>query len=95
MTRIVEALKDIIHQELSGQLIVKDALDSSLTWEAYFSNGKLHFATSTLGQRERLIYLTKYHHPDLNVTGINLISFSATNHYSYQTILSFSSHLFR
>ncbi len=68
MTRIVEALKDIIHQELSGQLIIKDSLDSSLTWEAYFGNGKLHFATSTLGQRERLIYLTRHHHPDFNVS---------------------------
>ena len=68
MTRIVEALKDIIHQELSGQLIIKDTLDSSLTWEAYFGNGKLHFATSTLGQRERLVYLIRHHHPDFNVS---------------------------
>ena len=67
MIKIIEALKDIVRQELSGQLIVKDALDSSLTWEAYFGNGKLHFATSTLGQRERLIYLLRYHHPDFNV----------------------------
>jgi twitching motility two-component system response regulator PilG len=68
MTRVVEALKEIIQQELSGQLIIRDALDSSMTWEAYFGNGKLHFATSTLGQRERLIYLTKHHHPDFNLS---------------------------
>jgi twitching motility two-component system response regulator PilG len=68
MTRVVEALKEIIQQELSGQLIIKDPLDSSITWEAYFGNGKLHFATSTLGQRERLIYLTRRHHPDFNLS---------------------------
>jgi twitching motility two-component system response regulator PilG len=68
MTRVVEALKDIIQQELSGQLIIKDSLDASLAWEAYFGNGKIHFATSTLGQRERLIYLTKHHHPDFKLS---------------------------
>jgi twitching motility two-component system response regulator PilG len=68
MTRVVEALKDIIQQELSGQLIIRDVLDNSITWEAYFGNGKIHFATSTLGQKERLTYLTKYHHPDFNLS---------------------------
>jgi twitching motility two-component system response regulator PilG len=68
MTRVVEALKDIIQQELSGQLIIKDSLDTSICWEAYFGNGKLHFATSTLGQRERLTYLTRHHHPDFNLS---------------------------
>jgi twitching motility two-component system response regulator PilG len=59
MTRVVEALKDIIQQELSGRLTVKDTLDSSIAWEAYFGNGKLHFATSTLGQKERLAYFNQ------------------------------------
>jgi twitching motility two-component system response regulator PilG len=68
MTRVVEALKDIIKQELSGQLIIRDSLDSSIAWEAYFGKGKLHFATSTLGQRERLTYLIKHHHPDFNLS---------------------------
>ncbi len=67
MTRVVEALKDIIRQELSGRLTIKDSLDSSIAWEAYFGNGKLHFATSTLGQKERLAYLIKQHHADLNL----------------------------
>ena len=68
MTRVVEALKDIIKQELSGQLIIRDPLDPSITWEAYFGNGKLHFATSTIGQKERLTYLTRHHHPDFNLS---------------------------
>jgi twitching motility two-component system response regulator PilG len=68
MTRVVEALKDIIQKELSGRLTIKDALDSSIAWEAYFGNGKLHFATSTMGQRERLIYLTHNRHPEFNLS---------------------------
>lgn len=64
MTNVVKALKDIIEQKRSGKLIVRDAVDSSIAWEAYFGNGNLHFATSALGQRERLIYLTSRHHPD-------------------------------
>ena len=67
MTRVVEALKDIIQKELSGRLTIKDSLDSSIAWEAYFGDGKLHFATSTLGQKERLAYITKQHHSDLNL----------------------------
>ncbi len=72
MTRVVEALKEIVKQELSGRLIIKDSLDSSLAWEAYFGNGKVHFATCTLGQRERLTYLTKRHHPGLKLSEIAL-----------------------
>ncbi len=68
MTKIVEALKEIIQQELSGRLTIRDTLDGATTWEAYFGNGKLHFATSTLGQKERLVYLTKHHHPDFNLS---------------------------
>jgi twitching motility two-component system response regulator PilG len=68
MTKVVEALKDIIKQELSGRLTIKDPIDSSIAWQAYFGNGKLHFATSTLGQRERLTYLTRQHHPDFNLS---------------------------
>jgi twitching motility two-component system response regulator PilG len=46
MTNFVKALKDIIQQKRSGKLIVRDAVDSSINWEAYFGNGNLHFATS-------------------------------------------------
>jgi twitching motility two-component system response regulator PilG len=68
MTKVIKALKNIIQQQRSGKLIVRDVVDSSTTWEAYFGNGTLHFATSTLGQRERLMYLTSRHHPDLNLS---------------------------
>jgi twitching motility two-component system response regulator PilG len=66
MTNVVKALKNITQQKQSGKLIVRDAADSSITWEAYFGNGNLHFATSPVGQRERLMYLTSRYHPDFN-----------------------------
>ncbi len=72
MTKVVEALKDIIKQELSGRLTIKDPLDTSVSWHAYFGNGKLHFATSTLGQRERLTYLTRHHYPEFNLSEITI-----------------------
>jgi twitching motility two-component system response regulator PilG len=70
MTKVVEALKNIVQQKKSGRLIVRDAVDSSVTWEAYFGNGNLHFATSLLGQQERLIYLTNHHHPYFNLSNL-------------------------
>lgn len=71
MTKIAEALRDIIKQELSGQLIIKDPLDSAIIWEVYFGNGELHFATNQIGQRERLTYLTSHHHPEINFKEFN------------------------
>jgi twitching motility two-component system response regulator PilG len=68
MTKVVNTLRDITQQKQSGKLIVRDAVDSSITWEAYFGNGNLHFATSTLGQRERLMYLANRHHPDFKMS---------------------------
>lgn len=72
MTKVLQALKDIIQKRRSGKLIVRDAIDSSVSWEAYFGNGNLHFATSRLGQQERLIYLTNRHHPELNISNFTI-----------------------
>jgi twitching motility two-component system response regulator PilG len=70
MTKVVEALKEITQQKKSGRLIVRDAVDISVVWAAYFSNGNLHFATSLLGQQERLIYLSNHYHPDFNLSNL-------------------------
>jgi twitching motility two-component system response regulator PilG len=72
MTKVLHALKDIIHKQRSGKLTVRDGVDSSVVWEAYFGNGILHFATSRLGQQERLIYLIARYHPDLNLTDVKI-----------------------
>jgi twitching motility two-component system response regulator PilG len=70
MTKVVKALKDIIQKKQSGRLIVRDAIDSSITWEAYFGSGKLHFATSRIGQQERFTYLINRYHPDFNFSDL-------------------------
>lgn len=66
MPKVIKALNKITQQKLSGKLIVRDAVDSSITWEAYFGNGDIHFATSNLGQKERLMYLISRDLPELN-----------------------------
>jgi twitching motility two-component system response regulator PilG len=57
MPKVIKALNKINLKKLSGKLIVCDPVDSSIIWEAYFGNGDLHFASSTSGQKERLMYL--------------------------------------
>jgi twitching motility two-component system response regulator PilG len=72
MTKVLKALKDITQKKRSGKLIVRDPVDSSVIWEAYFGNGNIHFATSRLGQQERLTYLANYHHPDLTLNDLTI-----------------------
>lgn len=72
MTKVWKALEDITQKNRSGKLIVRDPIDSSVVWEAYFGNGDLHFATSRLGQQERLTYLANRHHPDLNLRDLTI-----------------------
>jgi twitching motility two-component system response regulator PilG len=72
MTKVIKVLTDITEQQRSGKLIVRDAVDSSITWEAYFGNGNLHFATSKLGQKERLIYLINRYCPDSIATDLTI-----------------------
>jgi twitching motility two-component system response regulator PilG len=72
MSPVVDALKDIVKQKLSGKLTIRDNQDSSVSWEVFFGEGKLHFATSTIGQRERLAYLIKQFHPNFSISEIHL-----------------------
>jgi twitching motility two-component system response regulator PilG len=72
MAQVVDALKDIVKQELSGRLIVKDSQDSAVAWEVFFGDGKLHFATNKIGQRERLTYLVQQYHADFKLPEISL-----------------------
>jgi twitching motility two-component system response regulator PilG len=72
MSQVVDALKDIVKQKLSGRLTIRDPQDSAVAWEVFFGNGKLHFATSSIGQQERLTYLLRQYHPDLNVGQISV-----------------------
>jgi twitching motility two-component system response regulator PilG len=72
MTQVVQALKDIIKKELTGRLTVTDPNDPTVHWEAYFGSGKIHYATCTIGQRERLNYLLRRHYPEFKLRELSV-----------------------
>ncbi|MBL1210709.1 response regulator [Geminocystis sp. GBBB08] len=52
-----KVLEGLLEKKTSGKLIIKDPNDISLQWIVYLGDGKIHFATSTRGKRERIMYL--------------------------------------
>ncbi len=54
---VAKALQDIGQKKLSGQLTIRDPNSDSLVWRVYVGSGHIHFATSAVGQQERLTYL--------------------------------------
>ncbi len=53
-------LQEMISQQFSGKITICDLEDSSVAWHVYLGKGHLHFATSVVGQSERLNYLSRY-----------------------------------
>lgn len=62
-----KVLQNIVVRQLSGRLTVGDPNDASIFWRVYAGNGKIHFATSAMGQRERLAYLLQWYYPELEL----------------------------
>lgn len=60
-----KALQNIVAKKISGRLTIGDPNDSSIFWRVYAGNGQVHFATSGMGQRERLAYLLQWYYPEL------------------------------
>ncbi|HIK29446.1 MAG: response regulator [Oscillatoriaceae bacterium SKW80] len=58
-------IQNIVTKKLSGRLTIGDPSDSSVFWRVYFGNGQVHFATSTIGQQERLRYFIQWYYPEL------------------------------
>ncbi len=58
-----KALQQIVAKKLSGRLTIGDPNDKSVFWRVYVGNGHLHFATSAVGQKERLAYLLQRYYP--------------------------------
>ncbi len=54
-----KALKALILKQASGLVTIFDPTDESVFWHLYFSSGKLQYATSGMGRKERLTYLLK------------------------------------
>lgn len=52
-----QVLQSLIQRKMSGTMTIYDPIDESVFWQLYFGGGKLHFATSGMGKRERLTYL--------------------------------------
>lgn len=50
-------LEYLLEKKISGKLIIEDSQDSSVSWIIYLGVGKIHFATSLSGKRQRLLYL--------------------------------------
>jgi twitching motility two-component system response regulator PilG len=53
----LQALQNIVRREVSGRLTIRESGDSSVCWRIHIGKGCLHFASSLVGQRERLAYL--------------------------------------
>lgn len=62
----LKILQNIVQKKVSGRLTVRDPNDESIFWRVHFGNGKVHFATSAMGQRERLEYLLQRYCPGLD-----------------------------
>lgn len=60
-----KTIQNIVTKKLSGRLTIGDPNDSSVFWRVYFGNGKVHFATSTIGQQERLRYFIQWYYPEM------------------------------
>ncbi len=61
-----KVLQDIMAKQLSGRVTIRDPNDHSVFWRVYVGNGQVHFATSAVGQQERLAYLLQRYSPHLN-----------------------------
>ncbi len=64
-TSAAKAVQEIVKRQLSGRITIGDPLDNSIFWRVYVGNGQVHFATSVVGQKERLSYLLRRYYPDL------------------------------
>ncbi|MBC6417879.1 MAG: response regulator [Prochloron sp. SP5CPC1] len=50
-------VKQLIDDKVSGRLTIYDVSDKSVQWRVFMGDGKIHFASSAMGERERQTYL--------------------------------------
>ena len=60
-----QALQTVAAKQMSGRLTFRVPQESQAFWQIYVGGGKIHFATSTIGQRERLAYFLQWYYPEL------------------------------
>jgi len=59
--------KKMTDEQRSGKVSVYDPEDPTIGWSIYFGGGQVHYAHSTVGQRQRLNYLLAHQFPKLNI----------------------------
>lgn len=62
---VIKALQEIAKRKLTGQLTIHNSQGDSVPWRVYCGSGLIHFATSVIGQQERLTYLLQRYHPEI------------------------------
>jgi twitching motility two-component system response regulator PilG len=63
----IKTLQAILKQRPSGRATFTDPDDPSVAWRIYFGGDQIHFASSTVGQRERFSYLIQRLAPHLKI----------------------------
>lgn len=71
ITTPAECLQRISLKNKTGCLIVTDPKDPIIQWSLYFNQGQINYATSLIGQRERLAYLGQKYQTPLNFFRFN------------------------
>lgn len=61
----VQVLQNIVSKKITGKLTISDPNDESIFWRVYVGNGQINFATSAMGQQERLEYFLQWYYPEL------------------------------
>ena len=78
-----QVIEEKIKQRFSGCLIFSQPKDSSTKWVVYLGNGKLQYATSARGQKERLTYLWQQFLPNSSCSDFQ---FTFPEHQEYQQL---------
>ncbi|MBF2099037.1 MAG: response regulator [Gloeomargaritaceae cyanobacterium C42_A2020_066] len=60
------AVQEMASRGLSGRLTVYDPQNAGVAWQLYMGGDRLYYASSTLGQTDRLGYLLPHLRPDLS-----------------------------
>mgnify|MGYP001809976766 CR=1 FL=1 len=52
-----ELLEQLMADQFTGQLVIRNPFDEFVDWQIYLGNGKIHFANSAVGNGKRLNYM--------------------------------------
>ncbi|MBE9174701.1 response regulator [Synechocystis salina LEGE 06155] len=80
---LYQVLQSLITSESSGKLIIHSQVDPDIKWRIYLGNGRIHYAGSDQGQRERLNYLFRRCIPTKNICPNIRPEDSITSDYQY------------